>query len=211
MQLLSGIELLSKCLGPGAVAAVLAVGALDPCSALQSSGDHRREFQGQAVQPTEVRSGQARSGELQSVQGHSGAIGYNVRMDFDVRPGSITPEKASPADGLSADSVALKLVPSPARQLLAVRPQPQPKELGGAFVSLLVLGLGLGLLLLWRRAWLRRRQRNRSSQGLELLLPAPGFRPRTPHERLHDPVYLQRMLEAERDNSVQRDYRDSQR
>ena len=132
-------------------------------------------------------------------------------MDFDVRPGSITPEKASPADGLSADSVALKLVPSPARQLLAVRPQPQPKELGGAFVSLLVLGLGLGLLLLWRRAWLRRRQRNRSSQGLELLLPAPGFRPRTPHERLHDPVYLQRMLEAERDNSVQRDYRDSQR
>ncbi len=79
---------------------------------------------------------------------------------------------------------------------------------------LLVLGLGLGLLLGWRPGWSGARSRGRRRGGdrhLNGMLPSPGFRPRTPHERLHDPAYLQRMLEAEFDSSRQPKSSDSSR
>ena len=220
MQLPSGMGLLSGCLGPCAVAAAFSIGEVEPCSALQSSGDHLRPFQSQpvprqVVQRTEVRFEQAQSGELRFTEGHSGERGDGARVDSDTRSGSITSAESDAAAGLSADSVAfaLTLAPSAARPLLAVRPGPgdggaRSQPLAGAVVSLLVLGLGLGLHLRWRQGL---RRRNRGGRGRERLLPPPGFRPRTPHERLHDPVYLQRLLEVEQDNALERDCLDSQR
>ncbi|MEI7952848.1 MAG: hypothetical protein WCH37_09240, partial [Synechococcaceae cyanobacterium ELA182] len=52
----------------------------------------------------------------------------------------------------------------------------------------------LGLLIGWRRSPARRKGGGHRRDGL---LPPQGAHPRTPHERLHDPVYLRRMLEAE--------------
>lgn len=63
-----------------------------------------------------------------------------------------------------------------------------------ALVGLLVLGIGLGLLIGWHRTTKGRKGGSPRRDGL---LPPPGVHPHTPHERLHDPVYLQRMLEAE--------------
>jgi len=68
------------------------------------------------------------------------------------------------------------------------------KHWDAALVGLLVLGIGLGLLIGWRRSPEGRKGGAPRRDGL---LPPPGVHPRTPHERLHDPVYLQRMLEAE--------------
>ena len=68
-----------------------------------------------------------------------------------------------------------------------------------------LLALGLGFLLAWGWARFRGRssarslrpKRNGASPQADLL-PPQGLLPRSPHERLHDRVYLQRMLEAER-------------
>jgi len=68
------------------------------------------------------------------------------------------------------------------------------KHWDAALVGLLVLGIGLGLLIGWRRSPERRKGGAPRRDGL---LPPQGVHPRTPHERLHDPVYLRRMLEAE--------------
>ncbi|MEI6032422.1 MAG: hypothetical protein WCQ20_14860 [Synechococcaceae cyanobacterium ELA739] len=68
-----------------------------------------------------------------------------------------------------------------------------------------LLALGLGFLLAWGWARFRGRSSARSlrskrngARPVADLLPPQGLLPRSPHERLHDRVYLQRMLEAER-------------
>ncbi|MFZ0408788.1 MAG: hypothetical protein WAM11_11870 [Cyanobium sp.] len=72
----------------------------------------------------------------------------------------------------------------------------------------LVLGLGLGLLVYWGRSRSWTRFRGRKPYGgdrADGLLPPQALRPRTPHARLHDAAYLERMLEAERLSAGQGD------
>ena len=98
---------------------------------------------------------------------------------------------------------------SPVVQVSAFRPAAIPAsttswELAWLIAGFVVLGSGLLLLLSWRRAWSGIWGRRRRNSSRDRLLPPPGFVPRTSHERLHDPVYLQRLLEAELESSSPR-------
>jgi len=77
------------------------------------------------------------------------------------------------------------------------------------------MGLGLGLLLAWGWARCRSsarlpRQKRHGPSSQKHLLPPQGLLPRSPHERLHDRVYLQSMLEAERRSASEEDDSESQ-
>jgi hypothetical protein len=74
-------------------------------------------------------------------------------------------------------------------------------ELVWLIAGFVVLGSGLLLLLSWRQGWSGIWGRRRGNSSRDRLLPRPGFGPRTSHARLHDPVYLQRLLEAELESS----------
>ena len=77
-------------------------------------------------------------------------------------------------------------------------------ELVWLIAGFVVLGSGLLLLLSWRQGWSGIWGRRRRNSSRDRLLPRPGFGPRTSHERLHDPVYLRRLLEAELESSSPR-------
>jgi hypothetical protein len=77
-------------------------------------------------------------------------------------------------------------------------------ELVWLIAGFVVLGSGLLLLLSWRQGWSGIWGRRRGNSSRDRLLPRPGFGPRTSHERLHDPVYLRRLLEAELESSSPR-------
>ena len=77
-------------------------------------------------------------------------------------------------------------------------------ELVWLIAGFVVLGSGLLLLLSWRRGWSGLWGQRRGNSDRDRLLPRPGFGPRTSHERLHDPVYLRRLLEAELESSSPR-------
>ncbi len=210
----SALKLLLKCLGPGVAGVAVSMVVFEPCLALQITLDQRPDLQGEPLQSPRMRSGQTRSTEFRL----SGATDHGDRGVAGAGSGSIRPAETDSADGLAApaadpaDTVgsALSLAQYSVDPLPAGRPNtgfanPHSQGLGEALVAFLVLGLGLGSLLLWRQGWFRRRRWNRSDRGGEWLLPPPRFRPRTPHERLHDPVYLRRMLEAEQLVRGQRD------
>ncbi len=222
MPLLLRIDLLSKCLlALGVAGASLAEGVLEPCSALPNSGKLRPQIHREQVVLPQSGFGPDRSGERRAAHAGSGQIGHGDRRVSEARFGPINRGTTNAADGLSAPSAesadslesGLILAQSPASPLAAARSGPagaRSGEPGGVLVGLLVLGVGLGLLLGRRQGWVRRRQPNHGDDGLEPLLPPPGFRPRTPHERLHDPLYLERMLEAERGDPGRRDSLDSE-
>jgi MYXO-CTERM domain-containing protein len=124
-----------------------------------------------------------------------------IPADVDRSVGSAVAESQSQAgqrvdvrfllDRLSSDQLSADQPPADHPPVDRSGGAQSAAPLDGLLIGLLLLALALGLLLGWRR------RRQRGGQSLDGVLPPSWVRPGTPHERLHDPVYLQRMLEAE--------------
>ena len=179
---------LSVGLANSTAGSVLALTGLRYPTAVQAAG-----LRSAGMEPLPSRSGEAAAAESHWMKSQSSGSELAqakspVVQTSDVRPMAIRPAAASTS--------TLFL------------------ELAWVVGCLLVLGFGCRLLLGWRPGWSGARSRGRRTVGqsdLNGMLPSPGFRPRTPHARLHDPVYLQRMLEAELDSSRQPEHSDSSR
>ena len=132
---------------------------------------HAATFRSELIEPGPRRSGEAHAAEL-----HRGQDQYL---------GSQLAQAKSPVVQASAFRPA------------AIPASTTSSELSWLIAGFVVISAGWLLLLSWRRGWSGARGRRRRNPGRAGLLPSPGFGPRSSHARLHDPVYLQRLLEAE--------------
>ena len=125
-----------------------------------------------------------------------GLVGALSLPSLDGPSPSVKAAESNPEHGKLTGSGLVEIAESEPQAGLpaAVPASTIAKHWDAALVGLLVLGIGLGLLIGWRRS---PEGRTGGAPRRDGLLPPPGVHPRTPHERLHDPVYLKRMLEAE--------------
>lgn len=214
----------------GVTAAAFVVAGFESCLALPSpglaQGSDIQVNPWQRQQHAQVHPAQVGPAEHRLTRGIAGESTSGPRRPAGAQAASIRPLDANEASGRftpAADSSALvatglALAPSPvvspsgslpATRLRAGATTDPWQDGVGLMVSLLAVALGLIALLRWRQNGFGAPPRPRSFQGGDALLPPPGLRPRTRHERLHDPVYLQRMLEAEQHSLGQRDPLDS--